>query len=490
MTHLTDLPAEILVVIGGFIRSLNSMRAAILTCRHLHQHLAPLLWKRITVSDQTYPFGAKADALKSHAHLVYRLNYAGYLDLGYYDISFPHLTSLMLLVSSEIEGRSPQELDTLWSRLLLLNPTVRDIDIFAFTRIYLKDFWDAVFTSLHYPRQLIIDGAQMHVAIDDEDTKAFWKACSRFEEIDYNGRDQAVTSWGFMNYDYSQLTRLRYNTVDFTFPGSAQVEWVGKCRSLRKLHWECEAGLIPLQRFTALAQNSTWPLLEDLCLGGTSGADEQFSAILQHLPSLKHWTLKSGDFGPTSIAQLRDRHFISLTTLRMPKVSTFTSRMALEVLSSCSQLEVFEARRISLEDFGLFPQPWACRRLRRLVVFFSMADNKDNNEANSLLFEQLSRLEQLEEIDVSQTTRYGSDYKLIYEPAPQWRLDHGLAQLSTLTRLWRLTCDSTKQDMRIEDVEWMLAHWPLLRRFSWLVSLDTHTQKLISAKLKKRGIFT
>ena len=489
MAHITNLPAEILTVIGGYIRGLNSMRAAILTCQHLHQSLIPVLWKRITVSDKIHPLSAKADALKAHAHLVYELNYAGYLNTEYYDISFPHLTSLKLLVSEEVEGRSPQELDSCWARLLLFNPTVCDIEILAFSGIYLKDFWDTAFTSLHCPGQVTIGGTQMRVTPDDEDTKAFWRACSRFEEVNYRGGDQAATSRGFMDYEYSQLKRLRYSTLVFTFPGSAQVEWVGKCHNLTKFHWECDGGLIPLQQFADLAQMSTWPLLEDFCLGRTCGTDGQFSTILRYLPPLKHWALKSGGFGLSAFDQLRDRHFDSLKTLRMSKVDTFTSQMAMDVLSHCSQLEVFEARRISLEDLGLSPGPWACRRLRRLVVFFTMDNNQDIN-LTTMLFEQLSKLEQLQEIDVSQTTRYGWDYKLITEPAPQWRLDHGLAQLSTLPRLWRLTCSSTRQDMRVEDVEWMLAHWPLLREFSWLVSRDTDTQRIISTMLKKRGIFT
>ncbi|KAF9328826.1 hypothetical protein BGZ91_000820 [Linnemannia elongata] len=489
MAHINDLPAEILAVIGGYIRGLNSMRAAIFTCKHLHQHLLPVLWKQISVSDRTHPLSTKVDALRAHAHLVHRLNYAGYLDTGYYDISFPHLTSLILSVTEEIEGRSPQELDSSWAQLLLLNPTICHIEIFAFSRIYLKDFWDAAFTSLYYPRRVTIDGTDMHVAPDEEDTKAFWRACSRFEEVNYRGRDQAATSWGFMDYDYSQLKRLCYNTLDLILPGSTQVEWVGMCHNLTKFHWECDRGLIPLQRFADLAQISTWPMLEDFRIGSTSGTDWQFSTILRHLPPLKHWALKSGGFGVSAFDQLRDRHFDSLKTLHISNVDTFTSQMAMEVLLHCSQLEVFEARRISLEDLGLTPGPWACRRLRRLVVFFTMDNNQDIN-LTTMLFEQLSKLELLQEIDVSQKICYGWDYNLISEPAPQWRLDHGLAQLSTLPRLWRLTCYGTRQDMRVEDVEWMLAHWPLLREFSWLISRDADTQKAITAMLKKRKIFT
>lgn len=286
------------------------------------------------------------------------------------------------------------------------------------------------------------------------------------------------------------LTRLLYST----FPGTGQIDWVGRCHNLTKLYLDCSSNRpIPLQRFAELAQMSTWPLLEDLYIGSTSGTDKQLSTILYHLPPLKRWTLESGDLGLASAARLQDQHFDGLMTLRMLKVETFTSPMALQVLLHYSQLGVFEAPRISLVDFRMFPQPWVCRRLWRPVVFFAITattsiSKDDDGRTESLFFEQLSKPEQLEEIDVSQPIRYG--YQPIYEPAPQWRLDRGLAQLSILSRPQRLTCDNTKQTMRVEDVGWMLTQWPLFRQFSWCISPDRNTQRLISAMLKKRRVFT
>ncbi|KAF8948413.1 hypothetical protein BGZ47_004995 [Haplosporangium gracile] len=484
MRHITDLPTEVLTVIGDFLPTRTSIHAAILTCKLFHEHFSHLLWKAVAVSTSASTPGPDPNSLKAHAHLVHALSYDGELQREYYYISFSRLTSLHLWINGPVSV--PQELDTAWSTLLMLNPTVRDIEVLAYTPIWLRDFWDAAVISLHSPRRLTISGTQMCVILYGLDTKAFWRACSQFEEINYKGRDQAATSRGFMDYDYSQLRRLRYKSTDFTPHAPGQVDWVGKCRNLTQFRWQCSTRLIPLERFANLAQMSTWPLLEDLRIGRTSGTDEQLGIILHHLSPLKHWALKSGDFGPSAFDQLRDRHFDSLTTLRMPKVDTFTSPMALAALSYCSQLEVIEAHRISLKDLHLPSRPWACRRLKRLKAFFTLDDNKDDG-TETLFFEQLSKLQQLEEIDVSQTPRLGSDYKAIYEPAPQWRLDHGLSRISALSRLWSFKCDRTMQNMRVEDVEWMLAHWPLLRLFSWSVSLDKDTQRLITTLIEQRG---
>ncbi|KAF9152104.1 hypothetical protein BG015_005763 [Linnemannia schmuckeri] len=484
MRHITDLPTEVLTVIGDFLPTRTSIHAAILTCKLFHEHFTHLLWRAVAVSTNASTLSPDLRSLRAHAHLVHALSYDGHLQKEYYSISFSRLTSLHLWING-LESM-PQELDADWSILLMLNPSVRDIEVLAYTPICLTNFWDAAVISLHSPRRLTIGGTQMRVNLDGEDTKAFWRACSRFEEINYKGRDQAAASRGFVDYDYSQLRRLRYKSTDFAPHAPGQVDWVGKCRNLTQFRWQFSTRLIPLQQFANLAQMSTWPLLEDLRIGRTSGTDEQLGIILHHLSPLKHWALKSGDFGPSAFHQLRDRHFDSLTTLRMAKVDTFTSPMALAALSYCSQLKVFEAGRISLEDLHLSSRPWACRRLKRLKTFFTMGDSKDN-ETETLFFEQLSKMEQLEEIDVSQTPRLGSDYKAIYEPAPQWRLDHGLSRMSTLSRLWSFKCDRTMQDMRVEDVEWMLAHWPLLRMFSRSVSLGKDTQRLITALIEQRG---
>ncbi|KAK5817038.1 hypothetical protein F5H01DRAFT_342285 [Linnemannia elongata] len=484
MRHITDLPSEVLTVIGAFLPCRNSIHSTVLTCKLFHEHFSHLLWKVVAVSTNDFNPGPDPTSLKAHAHLVHALCYEGHLPREYYNISFPRLTSLHLWING-IKSSS-QALDTDWSILVMLNPTVRDVEVLAYTPICLVDFWSAIVMSLYSPRRLTISGMQLSVTIDDEDTKAFWRACGQFEEINYKGRDLAATSRGFIDNDYSQLKRLRYKSTDFPPHATGQVDWIGKCCNLTQFRWQCELRLIPLQRFADLAQMSTWPLLEDFRLGKTSGTDEQLGVILGHLPPLKHWKLKSGSFGPLAFDQLRSRHFDRLTTLRMPKVGTFTSHMALETLSHCPQLEVFEACRISLEDLSLPPRPWVCRRLRRLAVFFTVAGNQGDG-AETLFFEQLSRLEQLEDIDVSQTPRLGSDYKSIFEPAPQWRLDHGLSRLSTLPRLRSFKCDRAMQDMRMEDVEWMLVHWPLLRVFSRRVSLDKEAQRLITALIEERG---
>ncbi|KAK3836375.1 MAG: hypothetical protein JOS17DRAFT_787549 [Linnemannia elongata] len=484
MRHITDLPAEVFTIIGDFLSCRNSIHSSVLTCKLFHEHFSHLLWKAVAVSASDFHPGPDPISLKAHAHLVHTLSYEGHLQKEYYNISFPRLISLRLWINGL--KSSYQALDNDWSILVMLNRTVRDIEVLAYTSICLVDFWSAIVISLYSPRRLTINGTQLSVVMDDEDTRAFWGACGRFEEINYKGRDQVATSRGFMDYDYSQLKRLRYKSTDFAPHAPGLVDWIGKCFNLTQFRWQYGVRLIPLQQFADLALISTWPLLEDIRIGKTSGTDEQLGVILGHLPPLKHWKLKSGCFGQLAFDQLRDRHFGSITTLRMPKVNTFTSHMALETLSNCPQLEVFEACRISLEDLCLYPRPWACRRLRRLVVFVTMASNQGDG-TETLFFEQLSRLEQLEDIDVSQTPLLDSDYRAIFEPAPQWRLDHGLSQLSTLSQLRSFKCNRAMQDMRVEDVEWMLEHWPLLRVFSRRVSLDKDAQRLITALIEERG---
>ena len=70
----------------------------------------------------------------------------------------------------------------------------------------------------------------------------------------------------------------------------------------------------------------------------------------------------------------------------------------------------------------------------------------------------------------------------------QLRLDRGLAQLSNLTRLWTVRTESTGQELRSEDVEWMLEHWPLLTRLSGKLSSDTDIEERLVGLLVDRRV--
>ncbi|KAG0063999.1 hypothetical protein BGZ89_009455 [Linnemannia elongata] len=79
----------------------------------------------------------------------------------------------------------------------------------------------------------------------------------------------------------------------------------------------------------------------------------------------------------------------------------FLPSSALTISNDASSLlEDFRVPRISVTDLKLTTQPWVCHGLKRLSVFF--ASDPVDPHADSLVFEQQSRLQWLESLDVSQ----------------------------------------------------------------------------------------
>lgn len=484
MAHITDLPIEILsLIVAIYLPKRPHIRAIILTCRLFHQQFNHLLWAKILL--YTSSRSPSADALKSNAHLVRRLYHGEILPREYYNITFPNLDNLKLWVSPEDPLK--EEAGPRWSCFLALNPSVCEIRIFTGASFCLRELWDTIIASPHSHKRLMINGRDLTPISQQTSVSTFWQACTRFEEIEYHGRERLPLE-GFEGMDFSRIRRFHYSPVD-NVAEPLRLDWIGKLHNLRHFQYSPEYNNpLPLHNVAVLAAMSAWPLLESLELGSTSGSDGDFAILLHHLPPLRQWSLETGDFGPASFTRLRDRHFNSLTTLCMSSVTTFTSPMALETLSGCPNLEVFKARCISLEDLRQFPQPWICHRLRQLKVFFA-ASMEDSKADTAMLFRQLSRLELLEHIDNNPDYISGTNNSLIRRPAPQWRLDHGLAQLSTLSRLILFRSKYTEHDMRLEDVQWMVHHWPRLTAFEVeSPSPDPATRDFVSALLEQRNI--
>lgn len=323
--------------------------------------------------------------------------------------------------------------------------------------------------------------------------RAFWRACGQFEQVDYMGKDQSRALTKEVRYDCSRLRRLDYTATECPRNMPGLWRWMGRCSNLIALHW---GGQVPIVQVHADAEPPVWPYLEDLFLGDVRGTDETMAKVLfTHLPpSLKHLRVQYAIFGPESFGILRERVFTSLRTLSVRGCWMFRSPMVLEVLQKCPCLEELDAYSINTRDLREHPGTWTCTGLRHLRVPFKsdrdedLSSNDDNDD--HLLFEHLSTLTQLEEFDMSRYSGTGS-WDLI-DPSrgtrPQLRLDSGLDQLLTLTRLKKIKFSGIAQNMREIDVEWMLKNWPELEELSGEFSKDANTEKELSALVRGRGI--
>lgn len=261
------------------------------------------------------------------------------------------------------------------------------------------------------------------------------------------------------------------------------------CRNLTKLHWKRNRTHYSLDTLAQMLEQRWWPHLEDLYLGGLVVFDKQLATLVSRLPPLKNFGLASGQFGPLCFAHLRQRLFDSLRLLDLQSCTMFTSRMALEDLLNCSHLESLKTSVILMSDLRLSPQLWTCQGLQHLRVIFT--NDTGVMDANTLIFDQLSTLRRLETLNLNLRGTWLAESELRAEELaalPWWRLDAGLGRLAGLKRLRSLKFVRTNQELRRENVEWMLAHRPRLEEIAGRMSSDPETEKELGALFEQHGV--
>lgn len=497
MTSFADLPTEILDVIGDYLDTGgNSFKPLTLVSSRFYHHFSQRIWRHIAVHSHTPP--EFISILKDHAHLVRSILFKGRVQKEYYEIHFPgilvfeHDNTVRIIAKANQVCRYSAD-------FFRLNPTIQDVIITPRDLRLNEQFWNAIFTSLQNPRRLQLgrEGAIMKVFMESGSGRAFWRACGRFEQVDYMGWDQsrALTKDG--RFDCSRLRRLNYAATGSPKNMSGLWRWMGRCSNLIKLHW---GGQVPILHVRANAEPPVWSHLEDLSLGDVRGTDETLArVVLTYLPpSLKHLRVESATFGPESFGILRERVFGSLRTLSVRGCRLFRSPMVLEVLQKCPRLEELDAYCIITKDLREHPGAWTCTGLTALRVNFKSnrgedqesGDDDEDNDDDHLLFEHLSTLTHLEELDMSRCpeTYAGLWFLPSPETGPQLRLESGLDQLLTLTRLKKVKFSRTVQNMKDVDVEWMLESWPKLEELSGAFSTDANTEKELSALVRGQGI--
>ncbi|KAG0376378.1 hypothetical protein BGX24_007818, partial [Mortierella sp. AD032] len=384
MAQLRGPPPNILELIGNLITTVSDIKSLILTSRWCNNQFRYLLWRQVGVTSIDHI--QFSTSLKTRTRAIRSLRFENKVAQKFYDLHLPGLQTFRQDFPDRLS-----EFDTVKARACLLSfirrhgTSLQDLTITTGHLHLNREFWRRVFTTLHTARRLKIKetgSGQGIKSFEGATGNAFWRALTRFEEIEYKGKDQSGTP-GPKDLDYSRLQRLTYILKGSMKNNSGFWEWLSRCSNLRRLHLQ---GGMTISEVISTAQQQ-WPLLEDLSLKGVQGLDEQSAALFQHLQPLKYLALAGGAFGSECFVQVRARHFESLKTLALRECEHFDSRLALLALIHCPHLEIFEARRIAVQDIWSFPQSWACRGLRRLLVTFE-SDPKYRG-ADMLFFEQL-----------------------------------------------------------------------------------------------------
>ncbi|KAF9118748.1 hypothetical protein BGW39_000909 [Mortierella sp. 14UC] len=481
MARLSDLPVEIIALIADHFTTRDTFKTLTLVSRFCEQQFGHYLWQHVKV-DNLHSGRQLLPVLNKHAHSIFSLCLNGQVHKDYYN-TFPRLVTFQQHYT-EHDDANPEVVSSTLSGFLQRHPTIQNITITARPGLRLsEEFWDTVFYSLSNPTQLKIDGIQDMATDGGTGGSAFQRACSRFEEIGYSGIDQSGLE--LQNMDFSRLQRLAYSTLNMSDGPSGVWEWMGRCRNLTRLHWK---GLMTVSELAIATELQVWPFLEDFSLGDVSGSDEELAALIGYLPPLKHLRLSSWKFGPTCYNVLRDRHLASLRTLSIPGSNWHSSRINMSVLQHFVHLEEFEASFTCLRDLLVGPRPWVCQGLRRLRVNFE--SDPDRQGLTNLLFHWLSKMTQLEELDISRYPRAVCTHRSrYYGQWPQFTLGvRYFERLATLKQLKIFRFHGVAQRLKACDVEWMLKHWPMLEELGPCHFPDPETLERVNALLRQRGL--
>ncbi|KAF9120373.1 hypothetical protein BGW39_011466 [Mortierella sp. 14UC] len=433
MPGITNLPDEVLALIDDRLDN-KALLASLLTCRILQQSLSHRLWRTVRLKGGGPQ--VNLNDLATHAHVVSR-----------YEI---HGVSLFSVLGGQ-------------------------------------------FTSFRCPRSLDVNGIWGN---EGYRLDWFWRACARFEEINF------TEFWGdtpsnLSEQSFESVKRVSWDwKVLFERPCiiyCEQLDIIRKFSNLTKLHCMTHRRAFPIAASIKALEDSTWLHLEDLGITGMMGSDKNIQPIMNNLPSLRRAQFDISLFGPQCWSGFTNKQGNSLRVLDLRRCNAFESRWTLDALTYFVYLEELCAPSIKIADIKEYPHHWKCLGLKKLDVFFIR--DPENSDKDQMAFEFLSYFKRLESIDVSNSGRRESRMvsvenasKLKNPHTLRWRLDAGLGKLARLKNLRRLVLDNRFQDATVGDVLKMVEQWPYFTELMGILSSDPEVRVQMAALLKDQGV--
>ncbi|KAF9925103.1 hypothetical protein BGZ67_008885 [Mortierella alpina] len=165
--------------------------------------------------------------------------------------------------------------------------------------------------------------------------------------------------------------------------------------------------------------------------------------------------VRGSGFGLKALAALGP-HFGSLTNLDLRDCPAATSPMLQLVLETADNLKRFRGDMISRADI-LYGYDWVCTGLTHWKCYIDMGPTPDHDS----VFKRLAGLKSLKTLDLSQRCE---ERKFKHGCTLDLRLHMGLWRLAELRYIQVLKFEGTMQAMGDDEVNWMIQHWPNLRK--------------------------
>ncbi|KAF9401368.1 hypothetical protein BGX21_001917 [Mortierella sp. AD011] len=311
----------------------------------------------------------------------------------------------------------------------------------------------------------------------ERQARIFWRACTTLETLEmehcfvYSRRRSngcVPDSFPRMKEIKFQDLRLRSGNLIHTMANSPQLlsffwrggrgqEWF----RLREIHNGLEA-------------TTGFLSLESLDLSSSNLADIDISQIIRGMkkPIVKLGLVKTGA-GSLTIAALGP-HLRTIQGLDFRGCYQVKSYDIIVFLRSCPDLISFKAGTLDASDMEE-DERWACaNNLRVLCVHIRVSLDEDESR---YVFTCLSKLILLQEFDIARYRYTFLSVDDIIKRPLQLRLNCGLGQLSTLSRMERLSIGTDGQAMTMDEGLWIKKHWRRLKTIQGRFNADNRPQK-------------
>jgi hypothetical protein len=460
-THPLEL-AEILMLVVPHL-PLRSLPVCARVSRTWYQVCVPLIWNDIYLN-----MAPESTALiQRHSHLVKKVR-AGRMSRRCTALRFENLDSLEL---------DTECVEDIYTRFVMGHPTVTRLALRYFHPGCPSAFWDALL-GFHNLRTLSMSSLEIFGPNIDK----FWQLCRLLERLDISMLHDSelnviVPQEKFPSIKHLGVEARGASNVPFF------MEFLRRCPSLTFIRWQSvryheQAFLAGL---SVLSEANTLPYLEHLDVKVREIPNSLVAKVIQSMPRITTLTLSMSDYVcEMDFATPLQSHFTNIRVLELFPESRVKSRMAQDILSSCPLLEKLVAPHVDA-DVVTEGKPWVCLGLKVLELALCFDPPSTIRTLQPLVFDQLSKLTQLESWCIAGPSDFAGTVDL--------RIECGLDKLSTLRRLHSVVVYDIAERMGDAEVDWMLEHWKRLKVFSGkLNTLDDTVGKMLRERMWDHGI--
>ncbi|KAF9350619.1 hypothetical protein BGX26_011250 [Mortierella sp. AD094] len=423
-----------------------------------------------------------ADALKSHAHFIHTLTHRGLISPEHLLIRYPNLRTLRIHDNAPSYAGAdrvsycgqPTAMMKMWlgvAALIRDTSTLTTVELSANRSVLANRVWNAIEVS-----STVTTLRLSNVDIGHHQTVDFWSACATLKKLEMehcfvwsSWRSTLPDSFPRMQEIKFRDVRLRTGNLIRVMANSPQLLsffWRGG----RKQDWFSVREI-----YKGLETTTGFLSLESLDLSSGDLNDGDISQVIRGMknPIIKLAFPKTMA-GSLSLTAL-EPHFRTIQQLDLRDCWRLKSKDTVMLLRSCPKLISFKAGMLHASHVEE-DERWACAdNLTGLYVYITVCEEPSQLEEESRrIFACLSKLTLLQEFDIA---RYGTTVDLssgenTRQPL-QFRLDRGFRQLSTLSRMRKLSFGAEAQAMTMDEGLWIKKHWRMLESIQGKFNVDS-----------------